>query len=180
MEASTGSIINNRILPRCKNPDTISTEFIEKIIEEARNSMSEREFEAHLDEWDVLGKKLSTNDKMLYLRQDNFRVLILELIKNDAVNLFNASYLNRAKVDKEWVRYIGELGVHFFIEIIRIVSKLKTIHKHFYEKMKQETLESHIHVKILHILELCNEKKRSVNNNKDKFMSIVQEENDRV
>lgn len=40
--------------------------------------------------------------------------------------------------------------------------------------------ENHIEIKILRILELCNEKKRSINNNRAKFLCIVEDETDRL
>ena len=61
--------------------------------------MSVREFEAHLDQWKILAKKLNNNDKLTYLKQENCRMLLIELIKEDAMQIFNSSYLNRAKID---------------------------------------------------------------------------------
>lgn len=61
-----------------------------------------------------------------------------------------------------------------------VVSKLKTICKHFYKKIASKMSENHIEIKILRILELCNEKKRSINNNKAKFLCIVEDETDRL
>ena len=118
--------------------------------------MSPREFQAHLGQWKILAKKLSSNDKMTYLKQDNCRMLLRELIKEDAMHIFNSSYLNRAKIDQEYIRYLKELGPYFFIEVIMVVSKLKTIHKHFYKKLSKGVSENHVMLKIFRILELCN------------------------
>lgn len=68
--------------------------------------MSEREFKAHEQQWGVLGRKLSSNDRLGYLRQENCRVLLIELIRSDAMQVFNLSYLNRAKIDNEYIRYL--------------------------------------------------------------------------
>ena len=135
--------------------------------------MSLREFDAHLLQWTILAKKLNSNDKLTYLAQENCRQLLIHLIREDAMHLFNSSYLNRAKIDHEYIPYLKELGPYFFIEVIMVVSKLKTIHKHFYHRLVKNVHENHLILKIIRILELCNQKKRSVNNNKAKFLCIV-------
>ncbi len=61
------------------------------------------------------------------------------------------------------------------MEVVMVVSKLKTIHKHFYKKLGRNMCENHVTLKILRILELCNEKKRHINNNKVKFLCVVED-----
>lgn len=77
--------------------------------------MTEKEFLAHQQQWTIFAKKLNTEAKLTYLNQENFRRLIVELIRDEAIHLLNISYLNRAKIDQELIRYLKELGSYFFI-----------------------------------------------------------------
>jgi|LakMenE01Jun11ns_1017448.scaffolds.fasta_scaffold6886097_1 hypothetical protein len=68
------------------------------------------------------------------------------------MTIFKPSYFNRAKIDDEYINWLQKLGPYFFIEVVKITSKLKRIHKHFYDKMRKGVLENHIQIKILKIL----------------------------
>jgi hypothetical protein len=86
------------------------------------------------------------------LKDERYRKLLLPFIKGDAMQIFKPSYFNRAKIDDDYIYWLQKLGAYFFIEVVRIASKLKRIHKYYYDKMRKSVLESHIQIKILKIL----------------------------
>lgn len=61
-----------------------------------------------------------------------------------------------------------------FIEIMKIVSKLKLVEKHFRQKMEENcTRESHIDEQIRIILRRFSTPRRKINNNFEKFKTIA-------
>ena len=126
-----------------------------------------------LGQWKILAQRLNTAGKMSCLGDHNHQLLLIEFIKADAAGIYNNSYFNRAKIDKEYLDCLRKVGPFLFTEIITIVSKLTLIAKHFTDYTRNRITENHIDMKISHILELCRSKKRSVSANVHKFRMIV-------
>lgn len=61
-----------------------------------------------------------------------------------------------------------------------IISKLKTIHKYYYDVFSKYPNDDSIESIIKNLLETCNEKGRKVNNNSKKFLIIVEHEEYRL
>jgi len=78
-------------------------------------------------EWKMLSLTLNTSSKLNCLRDKNHRLLIIEYLKAEATKHYKSSYFNHAKIDKEYLSYLKEIGPFEFSEILTIVNKLKLI-----------------------------------------------------
>ena len=83
------------------------------------------------DQWVILGQLLNSSNKLNSLQDKNCRQLILEFINQEAVDKYRTSYFNHAKISDDYVMYLKKIGAYEFIEVIKIVNKLKLIEKHY-------------------------------------------------
>ena len=113
-----------------------SVETLLNLIREAQETMSQVEFELSGSQWPVLMKKFGSDSKLELLRHPNHRRLVIELMKQGEMKLYNYSYFNRSKVDEEYLKYLEELGPYLFMEVVMVVNKLKVIHKYYYDELR--------------------------------------------
>ncbi len=52
-------------------------------------------------------------------------------MNQDAVDKYRTSYFNHAKLSDEYLVYLKTIGAYEFIEVLKIVNKLKLIEKHY-------------------------------------------------
>ena len=52
-------------------------------------------------------------------------------MNQDAVDKYRTSYFNHAKLNDEYLVYLKKIGAYEFIEVLKIVNKLKLIEKYY-------------------------------------------------
>ena len=133
-----------------------------------------------MEQWQLLSTRLKRRKNGVSIASDVDRKIIIEFIKHDSLQLYNPSYFNRSNPDQFHLQYLKELGPPFFMNVVEISSKLKLIYRHFYKQMLREMKEDHISVKIVALLGMCATPKRGINSSRNKFMAIVEDEDNRL
>lgn len=80
-----------------------------------------------MSQWFKLGKILNSPSKLNCLHDKNHRALIIEFMNENAIEFYKCSYFNSAKIDPGYIDYLRKMRPVVFIEIIKIVSKLKLV-----------------------------------------------------
>ena len=131
------------------------------------------QIESYYGEMKILLDKFNTKIKLLSLKDRQHRAIVVQLISKRGLKFYNYSYLNRAKLAPRHIELLKEVGPFLFVEGLMIVSKMNVIYKHFstiiIEDYSYQGCDSSVDAQIIDILKMCDEKKRTVNNNLKKL-----------
>lgn len=136
-------------------------------------AVGQEEIGAYMGEFKTLFKKLNSASKLTSLRDKMHRAVVVEIMSKQEIQFYNYSYFNRARLTERHLELLREVGPFLFIEGVMIVSKMNVIYKNysriFIEDHLYQESEDIIDSKIREVLKMCDEKKRSVNNNLKKL-----------
>jgi hypothetical protein len=111
---------------------------VNNLVQESFSVLGQAESLKRMKEWEKLSSKLRTLSQLRSLADKNHRLLLIYFIKFEAVDLYNNSYFNHAKITLDYISFLKEVGPFYFTEILTIVSKLKLIHKHYRQKLEEK------------------------------------------
>lgn len=99
-----------------------------------------------------LFKTLNTPDRIAVLNDENHRALIIEFMKRMGIEHYKFSYYNRAKLTRDHIKHIENIGPILFSEAVMIASKINLINKNnsrfFIEDHLYTNIESPIDMRI--------------------------------
>ena len=143
------------------------------VLTDLANLVGEEELFSYMTQLRILCGKFNSKPKMMALKDRMHRAIIVELILSSGLEFYNHSYFNRARLSIRHLELLKEVGPFLFIEGVMIASKLNVIYKNFSKIFTEDHLyqecENSVDAQIMEILKMCDEKKRSVNNNLKKL-----------